>query len=56
VLNSPIQNAIAHEVEIAVSNTKWDLLAILIDSKSRDNLFKFTATNVSRYAFYRRKI
>jgi hypothetical protein len=24
--------------------------------KSRDNLFKFTATNVSRYAFYRRKI
>jgi hypothetical protein len=35
-MNSPMQNAIVHEVETAVSNTKQDLLnsmAVLIDCR-----------------------
>ena len=35
-MNSPMRNAIVHEVQTAVSNTKHDLLnsmAVLIDSK-----------------------
>jgi hypothetical protein len=35
-MNSPMRNAIIHEVETAVSNTKQDLLnsmAVLIDSR-----------------------
>jgi hypothetical protein len=35
-MNSPMLNAIVHEVETAVSNTKQDLLnsmAVLIDSR-----------------------